>query len=292
MLYTRILTATVLLVVLVGFAWWAPPLVFDLLLLLIAALACYEWLRLLNTSRNASLLTAAAVALGGLFCLLNVSAVVATQHGVGDGLLPVYGLASVLWLVAVPIAIARFAPVAGQGIVGRAIAVASCVAAWLALLQADGLGKGFLLSVLLLIWVADTAAYFVGRQLGIHKLAPAVSPGKTWEGVAGALVANLLMALVLANMNWVSSTNPVGTVFSFLQISMGWGFMLMFVVMITLVSVLGDLYESLIKRVAGVKDSGTLLPGHGGVLDRIDALLAVVPLTMWVVTLIQSGVLS
>lgn len=292
MLLTRILTAAVLLVLLVGIAWWAPPMVFDLVMLLIAALACFEWLRLLRAGTVACIAGAVGLGLIGVYGLLGMPVMMATAHGIGQGLLPVYGISSVLWLAMVPIAIARFTPIAGQGVAGQFVAFLLCLTAWLALLQADGLGKLFLLSVLLLIWVADTAAYFAGRRFGRHKLAPSVSPGKTWEGVIGALAANIILAIVLANVDLVSSSNPMGTVFSFLKMTMGWSFLMMFVVMITLVSVMGDLYESLVKRVAGVKDSGGLLPGHGGVLDRIDALLAVVPVTMCIVTLVQSGVLS
>jgi phosphatidate cytidylyltransferase len=140
--------------------------------------------------------------------------------------------------------------------------------------------------------VADTAAYFAGRAFGRHKLAPAISPGKTREGVVGAVLANLVLAAGLAQAGLVSSANPAGTLFSMLQINLGWPLMLLITVLLTLVSVAGDLYESLLKRACGVKDSGRLLPGHGGVLDRVDAALAVFPVTMCIVSLIQTGLLK
>ena len=289
MLHTRILTAVVLLLVLVGVAWWAPALWFDGLLLLIIVIACFEWMRLLGLSNAASGVAAFALALLGAAALSSSTSVMAAAQGLGAGVMPIYILATIFWLMAVPIAVARFAGIGGQQFTGRLLVFVLCFATWLGLLQADGLGKAFLLSCLLIIWVADTAAYFAGRAFGKRKLAPAVSPGKTWEGVIGAIVANLILAVVMANTMPVSANNPAGSVFSLIQISMGWGFMLAFTVLITLVSVMGDLYESLLKRIAGVKDSGSLLPGHGGVLDRIDALLAVIPVTMCVVTLIQSG---
>jgi phosphatidate cytidylyltransferase len=289
MLRTRILTAAVLLIVLLGFAWWAPPAGFDLLLLLIIAIACFEWMRLLGVSKAFGLLSAAGLFGLGAYTLVNVSSVMAAAQGIGAGVLPLYALAAVIWLLAVPVAISKFAVIGGRRLSGRVLAFALCFATWLALIQADGLGKGFFVSVLLIVWVADTAAYFSGRAFGKRKLAPSISPGKTWEGVAGAVIANLVLAVVMASIPMVSVTNPAGSVFSFLQLSMGWGFLLIFTLLITLVSVMGDLYESLLKRLAGVKDSGVLLPGHGGVFDRIDAVVAVIPVTMCVVTLIQSG---
>ena len=263
---------------------------FDVLLLAILAVACIEWMRLLGVGATGSRALGLAFAGLGLVGLVSVPSVMATVHGMGQGILPLYVMATLVWCLAVPIAIARFASIGAHRFAGRAVAFALCFAAWCALLHADGLGKGFLLSVLLLVWVADTAAYFAGRAFGRRKLAPRVSPGKTREGVAGAVMANLALAAVLAQLPWTSEANPAGNLFYFLALHLGWTLMLVVVVMMTLVSVMGDLYESLIKRLANVKDSGALLPGHGGVLDRIDALIAVFPVTMGLVSLIQLGV--
>ncbi|MFP5350113.1 MAG: phosphatidate cytidylyltransferase [Gammaproteobacteria bacterium] len=122
-----------------------------------------------------------------------------------------------------------------------------------------------LLFVLALVWIADSLAYFAGKNFGRTKLAPRVSPGKTVEGVLGALVGVVLMAYVCGTILWQ---------FEGMRLAAWLGLALF----VTLVSVLGDLAESKVKRVAGVKDSGTLLPGHGGVLDRIDALTAAIPI--------------
>jgi len=122
-----------------------------------------------------------------------------------------------------------------------------------------------LLFVLVLVWVADSLAYFAGKNFGRTKLAPRVSPGKTVEGVLGALVGVVLMAYLCGTILWR---------FEGMQLAAWLGL----AIFVTLVSVLGDLAESKVKRVAGVKDSGTLLPGHGGVLDRIDALTAAIPI--------------
>jgi len=122
---------------------------------------------------------------------------------------------------------------------------------------------GWMLYVLTLVWVADIGAYFSGRKFGKHKLAPGISPGKTWEGVAGGAILNVLWILIV------------------FQISDGWYINLWQFILIglaaSLISVVGDLYVSILKREAAVKDSGKLLPGHGGVLDRIDSIIAATP---------------
>lgn len=125
-------------------------------------------------------------------------------------------------------------------------------------------GAVWLLFVLLLVWCADIGAYFAGRRWGKRKLAPRVSPGKSWEGVAGGMVVTSLLALVFAV--W----QPLGT--------LGGVALVMVTALVTLVSVLGDLLESMLKRYRNIKDSSQLLPGHGGVLDRIDSLTAAIPI--------------
>ena len=125
-------------------------------------------------------------------------------------------------------------------------------------------GEWLTLYSLVLVWVADTGAYFAGHRFGRHKLAPAISPGKTWEGVAGGLVAVLFLALLFGQFGW--HWGPVNLAM-WVTLSL----------VVALVSVLGDLFESRLKRAAGVKDSGTFIPGHGGVLDRIDAYTAAAP---------------
>jgi phosphatidate cytidylyltransferase len=124
---------------------------------------------------------------------------------------------------------------------------------------------GVLLALLAVVWIADSAAFFTGRHFGRHKLAPSISPGKTWEGVGGAFVAVLLYASILEQA--VGGGHPEAGIQGLDPLVVG----------MTVLGILGDLFESWIKRQAGVKDSGTLLPGHGGVLDRIDALMAAVP---------------
>ncbi len=148
-------------------------------------------------------------------------------------------------------------------IVGSMMVVPTFVAAWLMHRDPAG-GPWWILFVLVLIWVADSSAYFAGRQFGQHKLAPRISPGKTIEGVIGALIGSALFA---AAAGWLLPAIPIAD-----------GLLIVLALVTVLFSIVGDLFESLIKRQSKVKDSGSLLPGHGGMLDRIDSVLAAMPI--------------
>ena len=142
---------------------------------------------------------------------------------------------------------------------------------WYALANIHSLpgdGPVWLLYGLVLIWIADSGAYFAGRAWGKHKLAPVVSPGKTWEGAMGGFVLVAIYAWV-ASVWWLPVNSPQQYLFIGLSL------------VLVPVSILGDLLESLMKRQSGIKDSGHLLPGHGGVMDRIDSMTAVMPLYLW-----------
>jgi phosphatidate cytidylyltransferase len=157
--------------------------------------------------------------------------------------------------------------------------------AWLAAAQARFIGINFLLSVLVLVWVADIAAYAAGRTFGLkftkNKLAPSISPGKSWEGAWGGTVGVLVLGVCWAVADrWVGAPTP--SVYSHL-VAVGWWLLVIAAVFLTAMSIVGDLTESLVKRSAGMKDSSNLLPGHGGVLDRVDALLPTLPLAMFIV---------
>ena len=136
-------------------------------------------------------------------------------------------------------------------------------ATWVALNGLQRISPWLLLAVLATVWLADSAAYFAGKRFGRHKLAPEISPGKTWEGVAGAILASTLYGLTLSYYLHISRWLIVGL----------W--------LIVVLSIIGDLFESLLKRQAGKKDSSHLLPGHGGVLDRIDGLISTLPLVLF-----------
>ena len=133
----------------------------------------------------------------------------------------------------------------------------------------------YLLSVMAIVWVADIGAYFAGKAFGKRKLAPTISPGKSWEGAIGGWLAVLLLASAS-----VFSASLQDTFAVHLQRSLGWFGMLAVMTLVVAASVVGDLFESMLKRRAGMKDSSNLLPGHGGVLDRIDALVPVLPLAI------------
>jgi len=154
--------------------------------------------------------------------------------------------------------------------------------AWIAVVQARIMGINFLFSVLVLVWIADIFAYFAGRALGgrfiERKLAPSISPGKTWEGALGGMAGVVACAFVWRALD-TSLAADVASLYTRLS-DVHWGFMVLAALFLSVMSVVGDLVESLFKRSAGIKDSSGLLPGHGGVLDRVDALLPILPLAM------------
>jgi phosphatidate cytidylyltransferase len=155
--------------------------------------------------------------------------------------------------------------------------------AWLALAAAKGVGVNFILSVFCLVWAADIAAYFGGRAFGRRKLAPAISPGKSWEGVWSGMLGALALA---AFWLWLDGAFRMdsASLYSRLYGRFGLVGVVGVVVFLSAMSVVGDLFESLVKRAAGAKDSSALLPGHGGVLDRVDALLPVFPIALALIT--------
>lgn len=275
MLKQRVITALVLLALLLPalFATKAEPLA-GLTLVLIAA-GSWEWGRLNGLAMRGSLRVAAVCI---TLCLFTWSA--AWAYHMPALLWPMAGASWVLagaWLL-------RHG-VQGWPTVSRAIRLVAGVVAlwltWLAMYQAKVMGINFLLSLLLLVWMADIAAYFSGRTWGRRKLAVAISPGKSWEGVWGGMVGVLLMAFawVWADTQWVMDSPSL-----FTQLyARGWPFMVLATLFLVAMSVVGDLVESLVKRSAGMKDSSQLLPGHGGVLDRVDALLPTLPLALMLV---------
>jgi phosphatidate cytidylyltransferase len=169
-------------------------------------------------------------------------------------------------------------------IVRWAIGLVALWTAWLALANAKAIGLNFILSVFCLVWSADICAYAGGRAFGKRKLAPGISPGKSWEGVwSGMLGALVVAAIWLA----VDATGVVDSMSLYQVVAAHFSYagLALVVVFLVAMSVVGDLFESLVKRSAGAKDSSGLLPGHGGVLDRVDALLPVFPIALAMVSL-------
>jgi len=279
MLRQRVLTALVLLAVLLGAVLLPRPEPFVLILLLMASCALWEWLRLIHPGAGKRALTGAII-LGVVLVWLKLQwfagwpdfGAQTISRILTQGLIP---LAVLCWSMGASIAVARGQLRTGVHVGQGLFAAGAVLAAWAALVWLYQAHGGWaLLSLMALVWCADVAAYFAGRSWGRHKLAPRVSPGKTWEGaVAGILAA---MAWALFSMQWE------GSFFALLAQRHAVWLTCILAGLMAALSVVGDLYESLLKRRAGMKDSSALLPGHGGVLDRIDALLPVAP-AAWLV---------
>ncbi len=272
MLKQRIITAIVLLALLSPalFASSAQPLA--ILSLVLIAAAAWEWGRLNGLSMRGALRCAASCL---LTCFLSWAARWADEPP--PMLWPLVGALWVLgggWLVR--------RGVAGWPRIPRVLrligGVVALSATWVAMFQAKLYGTNFLFSLLLLVWMADIAAYFSGRALGRHKLAVQISPGKSWEGVWGGMLGVAVLAVIWI---WFDKHWPVDSLSLFSRLyAQGWFFLVLTIFFLVAMSVLGDLVESLVKRSAGMKDSSQLLPGHGGVLDRVDALLPTLPLAL------------
>jgi phosphatidate cytidylyltransferase len=256
-LRTRIITGLIIASLAVAAIYLLPLGWFALFFWVVAALAAYEWAGLIGLEGVPRRFTYV-----GLFGLLAALAWWALQGWFGVGLWVGAGM----WLAAAVIVMSYprgSEPIANPWIAGG-IGLIILLAAWIALIviraEPGENGANWLLWLLMLVWGVDIGGYFVGRQFGRRKLALAVSPGKTWEGAIGGLILSLIVC---------------GISLLLLGYSAWW---LVTIAGLVVVSVVGDLFESVVKRVRGVKDSGNLLPGHGGILDRIDSLLAVLPI--------------
>jgi phosphatidate cytidylyltransferase len=276
MLKQRVTTALLLLAVLLPAMFYPNPMAFGVVSAVLVSAGIWEWVRL--NQGGDSVAVVAALLMFGL-CLAfvwNPLPLTALQ--------PFWTGATALWVLGggwlLAAGVARW--IAVPRALRLTLGFVLIGVAWLAVAQARVIGINFMLSVLALVWVADIGAYFSGRLLGgrwfTSKLAPAISPGKTWEGVVGGMVGVCMCALVWTSMESHVALGALSVYGSLL--AHGWAFAGLALVFLTVWSVVGDLVESLIKRSAGVKDSSQLLPGHGGVLDRLDALLPVLPMAL------------
>ena len=279
MLRQRVITAVVLLALLLPALFASSSLPFALFTLLLISAAGWEWARL-----NGAQAPLPALATGAL---------VALMCGASLLQLPQMGHAGGLWWAGTAVWVVGGAWVLRGGPVGWptlpkwlrwALGPLLLWLAWLAMAQARTIGINFLLSAMCVVWVADISAYFCGRAFGKRKLALTISPGKSWEGVYGGVAGVLLLSVL-----WIWGESQVNldsaSLFKLLQQRLGWGGLLLAALLLTALSVVGDLFESLVKRAAGAKDSSRLLPGHGGVLDRVDALLPVLPAALALISL-------
>ncbi|MDO8418413.1 MAG: phosphatidate cytidylyltransferase [Rubrivivax sp.] len=278
MLRQRVITALLLVALLLGSLTFASAWPFAVLALVLIAAAGWEWGRL--NQAGATL----ALAMGGLLAMAGALALAAGWNERAPDAL--WWGVTALWLACGVVAL-RAGPVAWPHLPRPARWLLGLVAlwtAWLALAHSRVIGINFMLSLLCLVWMADVAAYFGGRALGRRKLALAISPGKSWEGVWSGMAGVLLLALFWV---WLDTRFDFDSpsLYTSLAQSLGWVGAAPALLALCGLSVVGDLIESLVKRAAGAKDSSRLLPGHGGVLDRVDALLPVMPAALALMTL-------
>lgn len=270
MLKTRVITAVALLLLLTAVFWSKSDIAFLLLISTFFAIAAWESARLFGSNRPLRIAAIWTI----VFLALMFSPRFVNQH-------LFFGLCIAFWLI-------RFAPALKIGLPPRAgwgnrllaltygIAILGCFLS-IEVLYSWKPSPLYLLSVMGLVWIADIGAYFSGKAFGKHKLAPSISPGKTWEGALGGCVLVVAIGIVCAVIPVLSDTFAA-------RVQASWGMAGLVLVMVGLVaaSIIGDLFESMLKRRAEFKDSSNLLPGHGGVLDRIDALLPTLPFAVLV----------
>jgi phosphatidate cytidylyltransferase len=267
MLRTRVITAVVLLAVLLPILYFNNFAAFAVVATVFFGAAIWECFRLFNPGTHNAHVIALLWTAG--FAVALFTERISTSFWAA--------LSLALW-------IARFAPSLKTGLpplgspantllsLVYGFAVVGCFAS---IVELYSYSPVFLLSVLAIVWVADIGAYFSGKAFGRRKLAPSISPGKSWEGAIGGGVAVLVLAGCSVAFGGAAFAN---TFAARVQHAYGWGVLVLVLVLMTAASVVGDLFESQLKRRAGMKDSSNLLPGHGGVLDRIDALIPVLPL--------------
>jgi phosphatidate cytidylyltransferase len=270
MLKTRVLTAVVLIPLVLAALFGLDARGWGAVTLMVVVIAASEWAMLAGYRQQAWLLFVAGTFLIGFALLVMPASGFSAEEGWPEAIvLFVCGAATLFWLLVVPPWLYfrwRVESKLALAVIGWLVLIGT----WVALVQVQARSPGLLLALMAIVWVADTAAYFVGRRFGRRKLAPSISPGKTWEGVYGALFA--VGAYALAMLPFAASGGyaralTIGAVVAWVVL----------IVLLATLSIAGDLFESMLKRQRGVKDSGNVLPGHGGVLDRIDALTAAMP---------------
>ena len=266
MLKQRIITAVILAAAFFGALFGLSSMHFAVLMMVALVTASWEWAQLSGLAKGATI-AFCAVVLAAEFALLHY---IGFDQTTGFRAMPpvviICGLASVFWIVIAPLWLKNEWSTRGAAAMS-AIGVVLLVAVWVAMAQLHARSPWLLLAVMLIVWLADTAAYFSGRKFGRRKLAPTISPNKSWEGVYGGLISVVIYAMLVVTLSTLS-TQPIAVRVAIVVVALLLGG----------ISVVGDLFESVMKRQAKVKDSGHTLPGHGGVLDRIDAQLPVLPI--------------
>lgn len=276
-LKTRVITALVLVAVVIGILATGSSRLWSLLVTVVCLAAAWEFLRLvpnLSAAENSFSWLCILFGLGALTFAVFENNPATGQSSVAVGFVTLLAMASAFWLLVVPRQLRAHRIGLGSWWARLTIPLLIC-SAWLSAVLLQRSSTGVLIAVVVITVVADISAYFVGRAFGRVKLAPSISPGKTREGALGGVVAAALWTAGMAVYLGIA-TDGLSAVLA----AAAGAFLGAF-------AVLGDLWESLLKRLAGVKDSSNLLPGHGGVLDRIDAQLAVLPLATLLLTLVK-----
>jgi phosphatidate cytidylyltransferase len=267
MLKTRVITALVLLAVLLPILFLLPAMYIGAFFLAALLAAAWEWSILLTPqARRAAWVYA-------LFCLAIILILLSMQNTSWQFALLL--LSVIFWFFVAPFILAKGINLSLERLRPFYVVLGLILlpATWFSLVFLRELGLVFLLTSIALVWVADIGAYFIGKAFGKRKLAIQISPGKSVEGAIGGFVLSYGYALLCVMYLPFEST-----LFGAWAIRFGWVVMFLMVTVLVAFSIFGDLFESQLKRLAGVKDSSHLLPGHGGVLDRVDALIPTMPI--------------
>jgi phosphatidate cytidylyltransferase len=274
MLKQRIITAVILAAVFAAALFGLSTFYFAVVCLVGLAAAVYEWGKLAGLNAAISAAVAGGVLLIALVLLFTTG--FSAARGFPDApLLMLCGAASVFWIVVAPTWL-YYGWTTQRPVAVTLLGALLMLATWMATVQLHARSPWLLLAAMMVVWIADTAAYFAGRRFGRRKLAPVISPGKSWEGVYGGLVCVFVYAVLLTLFSPLAS-----------HVEISRPLIVVCALVVAMVSVVGDLFESWLKRQAGVKDSGTALPGHGGVLDRIDALVPALPVATLLVLMMS-----
>jgi phosphatidate cytidylyltransferase len=270
----RIITALILAPLMLGGIFFLPLYEFKLFIGLITCIGAWEWANFAGIEKQVGRITYAVVLSAVVFAVSQLPA---------EYQLPLLYVALVWWILA--FVLVRSYPQSSHYwhatqarlLLGFIVLLPM----WIGFVQLKtyGLSDFLIFYVMLIVWGADVGAYFAGRTFGKNKLAPNVSPGKTWEGVYGGLMTTLLIAIG----GGYCLTEYTNIVLDPLK----WAALIAVTLLVTMVSVLGDLVESMLKRYRGIKDSSQLLPGHGGIMDRIDSMTAAVPVFALALTWLQ-----
>ncbi len=237
--------------------------------MLIVLIGAFEWSRLIKLAPSQTIFHIAASFFIGLLLVYITNTTYETMHE--KIILCIMALASITWLVVVPLVLFKNAEIFTNKLSASITGIILLSATLIAFIRLHQIGPLLLLGLIATVSIADSAAYFSGKQFGKHKLAPSISPGKTWEGVIGAIVAVAIYGFYL------------NTHFNY-----GGAFILGLISFVAL-SVMGDLFESKLKRQANMKDSGSILPGHGGILDRIDGIMPTATIALFFIIISASS---